>query len=210
MNIAHLRKEYAQAGLRRADLRPDPISQFHAWFQNALDAQVHEGNAMTLATVDEHGQPSSRIVLVKGVDERGFSFFTNYGSRKGNELKNNPRAALTFFWPQLERQVCVRGSCSLLSREESEAYFKSRPLGSRHSAWVSRQTQAVPNREFLETRLKEVTAQYGDEVPIPPYWGGYVLAPVAVEFWQGRHSRLHDRFQYTRADGAWRIDRLSP
>jgi pyridoxamine 5'-phosphate oxidase len=198
------------AGLRRRDLDSDPIAQFKVWFDQALSAQVPEVNAMTLATVDKEGQPSSRIVLLKGVDERGFSFFTNYGSRKGRELGGNPKAALTFFWPALERQICIRGTCSRLNTAESENYFRSRPLGSRLSAWVSKQTEVVPDREWLEQKLLEIQKKYPTEVPLPSYWGGFVLNPIALEFWQGRPSRLHDRFRYERTAGSWKIDRLAP
>jgi pyridoxamine 5'-phosphate oxidase len=210
MDIAALRKEYTFAGLRRRDLDPDPLKQFNLWFELAVKAQVHEPNAMTLATVDPDRQPSSRIVLLKGVDQRGFSFYTNYESRKGRELATNPKASLTFFWAGMEREVCVRGICSKLSREESEIYYKSRPLGSRFGAWVSNQSSSIPNREFLEKRLEEVTAKYGDNPPIPPYWGGYVLKPQTIDFWQGRPNRLHDRFLYTREGDGWRLERLSP
>lgn len=210
MDIADLRKEYTFAGLRRRDLHPDPIQQFNNWFQQAIGAGVPEPNAMTLATVDREGQPSSRIVLLKGIDERGFAFYTNYQSRKGRELEANPRAALTIFWAGLERQICVRGVCEKLSREESEVYFKSRPIGNRLGAWVSNQSTAIADREFLERRLAEVTSQYGENPPLPPYWGGYVVRPGTVELWQGRPNRLHDRFRYTREGSIWKIERLSP
>ncbi len=210
MDIAALRKEYTFAGLRRRDLHPDALQQFSIWLQLAISAQLPEPTAMTLATVDAEGQPSSRIVLLKAVDQRGFSFYSNYESRKGQELSGNPKASLTFFWPGLEREICVRGVCSTLSRAESEIYFNSRPIGSRLGAWVSRQSIPIPDREFMEQRLAEVTAQYGDEPPIPPYWGGYVLSPSTVDFWQGRPSRLHDRFLYTRAGESWIVERLSP
>jgi pyridoxamine 5'-phosphate oxidase len=165
---------------------------------------------MTLSTVNSEGQPSSRIVLLKDVDARGFTFYTNYDSRKGSELAANPRAALTIFWPGLERQVCVRGVCEKVSREESETYFKSRPIGNRLGAWVSSQSTAIPDRQYLEMKLKEIAQKFGDSPPLPPYWGGYVLRPQTVDFWQGRPSRLHDRFLYTRAGETWKIDRLSP
>ncbi|HEX7862470.1 MAG TPA: pyridoxamine 5'-phosphate oxidase [Verrucomicrobiae bacterium] len=210
MDIADIRKEYTFAGLRRADLHPDPIHQFKNWFQAALSAGVVEPNAMTLATVDASGQPSSRIVLLKDVDDRGFTFYTNYESRKGRELAANSKAALTMFWPGLERMVCVRGATEKLGREESEIYFKSRPIGSRLGAWVSSQSTPIPNREYLENKLREVTAKHGENPPIPPYWGGFVLRPATVEFWQGRPSRLHDRFLYTKSGETWKIDRLSP
>jgi pyridoxamine 5'-phosphate oxidase len=210
MDIAALRKEYTLGGLRRKDLSHDPIEQFQTWFQQAIAAEIPEPNAMTLATVDPAGQPSSRIVLVKGVDARGFSFFTNYTSRKGQELEANPKASLTFFWPGLERQICIRGSCSRLSRAESLEYFKSRPLGSQRSAWVSKQTGVIESRNVLEQSLAEVIAKFGEDVPIPDYWGGYALAPVTIEFWQGRANRLHDRFRYTRIQNGWTLERLSP
>jgi pyridoxamine 5'-phosphate oxidase len=211
MTLADLRREYTLAGLRRADLDADPIAQFQKWFTQAMEAEIVEPNAMTLATVSADGQPSTRIVLLKGVDARGFSFFTNYESRKGRELENNPKAALTFFWGGLERQVSVCGSVAKLPRAESEAYFAVRPLGSQRGAWVSKQSRVVENREFLEKRLSEVETEYGTKVPTPQYWGGYVLSPVSVEFWQGRPNRLHDRFLYQKMDGGnWRIERLSP
>jgi pyridoxamine 5'-phosphate oxidase len=171
---------------------------------------VPEPSAMTLATVDQEGQPSSRIVLLKGIDARGFAFYTNYVSRKGRELAGNPRAALTLFWPQLERQISVRGGCEKLSRAESESYYKSRPLGSRWGAWVSNQSTPIPDRAYLERKLEEVMSRLGDDPPLPDYWGGYVLKPATVDFWQGRPNRLHDRFLYTRAGNGWRIERISP
>jgi pyridoxamine 5'-phosphate oxidase len=210
MQPADIRKEYKKAQLHRRNLDPEPIRQFTTWFNDALTANVLEPNAMTLATVDSSGQPSSRIVLLKEIDARGFSFFTNYESRKGIELAGNPRAAITIFWPALERQVCARGSVTRLSRKESEAYFNSRPLGSRLGAWVSSQSNPIPDREYLEKRLAEVTAQYEANPPIPPYWGGYVLKPITVEFWQGGPNRLHDRFRYAIEGDAWKIDRLAP
>ena len=210
MDIADLRKEYTFAGLRRADLHPDPIHQFKNWFQSALSAGVAEPNAMTLSTVDAQGQPSSRIVLLKDIDHRGFTFYTNYESKKGRDLAGNNRAAVTIFWPGLERQVGIRGACEKVPRPESDAYYKSRPLGSRLGAWVSTQSTAIPNRDYLEAKLQEVTAKYGENPPLPPYWGGFVLRPETMEFWQGRPNRLHDRFLYTRARETWQIDRLSP
>jgi pyridoxamine 5'-phosphate oxidase len=211
MTLAELRREYTLAGLRRKEMDADPIAQFQKWFAQALEAEIVEPNAMTLATVNASGQPSSRIVLLKGVDARGFSFFTNYESRKGRELAENPKASLTFFWPGLERQISARGHVTKLSRQESEAYFAVRPLGSRRGAWVSKQSTIVENREYLEKRLSEVEKQFGDDVPTPPYWGGYVLSPHEVEFWQGRPNRLHDRLLYRKGtDGRWAIERLSP
>ena len=211
MTLADLRREYALAGLRRKDLEADPIAQFQKWFDQALKAELLEPNAMTLATVDAQGRPSARMVLLKQVDRRGFVFFTNYESRKGKELAANGNAALNFFWGGLERQVCVTGAVSKVPREESEAYFAVRPLGSQFGAWVSKQSSIVTDREFLEKRLAEVQEQFaGNPPPTPEYWGGYVLAPSEVEFWQGRPNRLHDRLRYRRADGQWLIERLSP
>ncbi len=211
MSIAHLRNNYSKGGLRRSDLVLNPLDQFKKWFDESVQSEVPEPNAMTLATVDESGQPSTRTVLLKLADERGFSFFTNYGSRKGIEIAMNPRVALTFFWPELERQVCIRGCCSKLSREESQLYFSSRPIGSQLGAWVSQQSSHVPNREFLESKLTEVMATFGtNPIPVPDNWGGFVVLPSAVEFWQGRPNRLHDRFCYTREGENWRIERLSP
>lgn len=213
MSIANLRRDYSLAGLSEQDLAADPVAQFQKWFQQALAAEIAEPNAMVLATVAPAGQPSTRVVLLKAVDVRGFSFFTNYESRKGRELAANSRASLTFPWIALERQICITGSISKLSREESAAYFKLRPRASRLGAWASpKQSEVVADRAVLETRMKQLEAQYpGEDVPLPPYWGGYVLAPVEIEFWQGRPSRLHDRLRYARqADGSWKIERLSP
>lgn len=212
MNLADLRREYTAGGLRRADLHPDPIVQFQKWFDEALKAEPVEPTAMTLCTVDKDGTPSSRIVLLKGAEPRGFMFFTNYESRKGRELAGNPRAALTLFWADLEREVCLAGTVSRTSRADSEKYFAMRPRGAQLGAWVSRQSTVVRDRAFLETRLAELEKEFaGRDVPAPPYWGGYLLVPERMEFWQGRPNRLHDRFQYLKqADGSWRIDRLSP
>ena len=211
MNLADLRREYTQAGLRRAELDPDPLAQFQKWFQQAHDAGVLEPSCMTLATADQDGRPSSRVVLLKNVDERGFSFFTNYESRKGRELAENPRAALTLHWREPERQVCVIGDVTKLAREESEKYFHSRPRGSQLGAWVSHQGEVIADHSVLEAELVVLEKKYPDEVPLPPYWGGYVLAPLEIQFWQGRPNRLHDRFRYTRQpDGGWKIERLAP
>jgi len=212
MSLADLRRDYSLAGLSEADLAADPFQQFEKWFQEAVAAEILEPNAMVLATVDPSGQPSTRVVLLKGVDPRGFKFFTNYESRKGRELAANPKASLTFPWTELERQVCLTGRVSKVSREESETYFKIRPRGSRLGAWASSQSQVIASRVQLEARLRELEAQYPeDDIPLPPYWGGYVLAPAEIEFWQGRPSRLHDRLRYQRPPGgAWKIERLSP
>ena len=211
MSIAHLRREYARARLDERDVDPDPLVQFRKWFDDARRAELPEPNAMTLATATPGGVPSARMVLLKAADERGFTFFTDYRSRKGQELEANPHAALVFFWGELERQVRITGTVSRVSREETEAYFRTRPRESRLGAWSSHQSTVLAGRETLEARLREVAARHpGDEVPTPPHWGGYLLKPDALEFWQGRESRLHDRVRYQRETGSWRIERLSP
>ncbi|MBN3810212.1 pyridoxamine 5'-phosphate oxidase [Paraburkholderia sp. Ac-20347] len=211
-SLADLRKNYSLGSLDAADVDPDPIRQFQTWFAQALDAKLPEPNAMTVATVDAQGRPAARILLIKGVDERGFVFFTNYESRKGRELGANPHAALLFHWVELERQVRIEGTVEKTSEAESEAYFQSRPLGSRIGAWASAQSAVIENREQLEAREREISAQYGENPPRPPHWGGYRVVPTAIEFWQGRPSRLHDRIRYVRehAADAWRIERLAP
>lgn len=211
-SIADLRRDYTRAGLRRADLDADPIAQFSRWLDQAVAANLPDATAMTLSTVDATGQPSGRIVLLKSVDQNGFTFFTNYESRKGHDLAGNPKAGLVFFWAELERQVCIAGTVSKVSREVSEKYFNSRPRGSRLAAWVSSQSEAIADRATLEKKLAEVTAKHpGETVPLPPYWGGFCLAPVRIEFWQGRPNRLHDRFVYLRQpDKQWTLQRLSP
>jgi len=210
--LAALRQDYSQRGLRRRELDPDPIRQFNAWLQEAVGHSLIEPNAMTLATVDADGQPWSRTVLLKICDSRGFAFFTNYESAKGRQIAGFPRAALTFWWAALERQVNVTGSVSKTSREESEAYFQSRPPGSRLGAWASAQSAIVADRAELERKFAEALAKFGEtDIPLPPHWGGYRVRPQTIEFWQGQRSRLHDRLLYTRqADNSWRIDRLSP
>jgi pyridoxamine 5'-phosphate oxidase len=209
--IANLRRDYAKARLEESSVAGDPIVEFGRWFEEALKAQVQEPNAMTLATASADGAPSARIVLLKGFDDRGFVFFTDYRSRKAGELTENSRAALVFYWPELERQIRITGSTVRTEREESEAYFRSRPRGSRIGAWVSHQSQVIGNRRELEERIQEVERRYPeDDIPLPPYWGGFRLQPESLEFWQGRTSRLHDRIRYLRAGGSWRIERLSP
>ncbi len=211
MSIAHLRREYARARLDERDVDPDPLVQFRHWFEDARRAELPEPNAMTLATATPDGVPSARMVLLKAADERGFTFFTDYRSRKGQELEANPHAALVFFWGELERQVRISGTVSRVSREETEAYFRTRPRESRLGAWTSHQSTVLAGRDVLEARLREMSARHpGDDVPTPPYWGGYLLRPDALEFWQGRESRLHDRVRYQREAGGWRIERLSP
>ena len=211
MSIADLRREFARARLDERDADPDPIAQFAKWFGEAQRAELPEPNAMTLATATPDGVPSARIVLLKRADARGFTFFTDYRSRKGQELEANPHAALVFHWGELERQVRLTGRVSRLPRAESEAYFRTRPRESRLGAWSSHQSAVLPGRDALEAKLREAEARYpGEDVPTPPYWGGFVLAPDTLEFWQGRAGRLHDRVRYRRDGGAWRIERLSP
>ncbi len=234
MNLGDFREDYRRDALDRAVLDANPLSQFESWFREATGEQSQsrwrkigvalyklwsaicnhrpaDSNAMTLATVDKNGKPSTRTVLLKSVDERGFIFFTNYDSRKGRELAENPNAALTFFWSDLERQVCIAGSVIKLPVAESEAYFKSRPRGSQLAAWASNQSEIVPDRATLEKKWSELEAKFPNEIPLPPNWGGFILRPERIEFWQGRPSRLHDRFNYAKqADGSWKIARLSP
>jgi len=212
MSLSDLRREYALAGLKESDLDSNPFRQFDKWFQQALAAGLPEPNAMTLATATLDGKPSARVVLLKGFDEQGFVFFTNYESQKGRELAANPQAALVCYWTELERQVRIVGQVSRVSAEESEAYFQSRPLGSQLGAWASQQSEVVGGRKILEDRLERLTQEYQTKlVPLPPYWGGYRVAPETIEFWQGRPNRLHDRLRYTLQSGnQWLIERLSP
>jgi pyridoxamine 5'-phosphate oxidase len=211
ISLADLRAEYTQAGLEARDLDPNPFRQFQTWFEQALKSGLREPNAMVLATASATAQPSIRIVLLKGIDERGFTFFTNYRSRKGIELESNVHAALNFPWIELERQVNVIGTVTRVSSEESLAYFKSRPRGNRLGAWASPQSEVIADRSVLEKRMQELESQHGADIPLPPHWGGYRLRPSEIEFWQGRPNRLHDRFRYSlQRDQNWRVDRLAP
>ena len=210
MNIADLRQEYLRESLDEHDVAPDPLEQFKRWFDEAVNAQMPMVNAMTLATVSASGQPTARIVLLKGVDGGGFVFYTNYQSRKGRELTANPAAALLFYWIELEREVRIDGRVEKLSAQESDDYFGSRPLASRHAAIASPQSKVIPSRAALETRFAESEKKFGDKTPRPAQWGGYRLIPDAIEFWQGRPNRLHDRVLYTRASRGWKIARLAP
>lgn len=212
LDIAALRHDYVAHGLRRADLNPDPIKQFAHWFGEAAAAKIRDVNAMSLALATPDGRPSARIVLLKAISDDGFTFFTNYASEKGRLLDANPHAALNFFWPQLERQIRIEGRVEKTSREESDEYFHSRPIGSQLGAWSSSQSEVIPNRETLEVSLAHVTEQYsGGTIPLPPHWGGYRVKPDVFEFWQGRTNRLHDRFRYRRhGAAAWIIERLAP
>jgi pyridoxamine 5'-phosphate oxidase len=211
MSIADLRKEYSRANLSEEDAHENPIEQFAKWFHEAISAQVPEANAMGVATVGEDGRPSSRILLIKEFDQRGFTWFTNYESRKGRELDKNPYAALLFHWIPLERQVRIEGRVERISDAESDRYFQSRPLGSRIGAIASAQSRPIANRESLEARYLSAERQYGEHPPRPANWGGLRLRPDRIEFWQGRPSRLHDRIAYAlRADGSWQRQRLQP
>ena len=212
VSIADLRRDYTRQGLEELDVDPNPFQQFQVWFNQALLAQLPEPNAMTLATATRAGIPSARIVLLKGFDEQGFVFYTNYQSRKGQELLDNPHGALVFWWAELERQVRIEGYIEKVSDQETETYFHSRPVGSQLGAWASNQSQVIRDRTVLETRLQELTTRYQNQtVPRPPHWGGYRLSPTAIEFWQGRPSRLHDRLLYKHLeDNSWKIERLSP
>lgn len=210
MELAELRRHYSQGRLDETDLPDEPLTLFRHWFKDAQDAGVLEPNAMVLATVSKEGFPSARAVLLKGLDERGFSFYTNYESRKGQEIAENPKVALVFNWLALERQVRVEGVASRLLKSASEAYFKTRPHGSRLSALTSPQSQVIENRGVLESKLAELEAQYQDDVPLPEFWGGYLVAPRVIEFWQGRSNRLHDRLRYSQQDERWHRERLAP
>lgn len=212
VDLAALRRNYTRESLSIQDVNPDPIQQFDHWFREALNSELPEPNAMTLASATRDGRPSARIVLLKGFDHRGFVFYTNYESRKGKELEENPHGALLFNWLELERQVRIEGIVERVSPEESEAYFQSRPKESQIGAWASPQSRKIAGREVLEARVHELatTFKHDEALPLPPFWGGYRIRPEQMEFWQGRESRLHDRIQYTHNGQGWMVERLAP
>ena len=210
MNIADLRQEYMRAGLSEADALADPYAQFERWFKDALAAQLPLANAMTLATVTPEGAPDARIVLLKGVEDGGFVFYTNYASRKGRELAAKAQACLVFLWAPLERQVRIEGKVEKVSAKDSDAYFLSRPAGARLSARASAQSEVVSDRGYLESQVEKMKTQFGDDPPRPAHCGGYRVLPARIEFWQGRENRLHDRLLYSRHNDSWKIERLAP
>lgn len=209
-NLADLRRDFASHELLESTIAADPFDQFKSWFDEALTSDVIDVNAMTVATVGADGRPSIRVVLLKEYDENGFVFYTNYGSKKGTDLTGNPNTVFHFFWPQLDRQIAIYGSVEKTSREESAEYFNSRPVDSRIGAWSSAQSSVIASREELEGRFAEYKEKFGDEVPLPDFWGGFRLKPIRFEFWQGRQNRLHDRIVYTRSADDWTTSRLSP
>ncbi len=209
--IANIRKEYKLKTLEESNVAADAILQFSHWWNEAINSEIDEVNAMTLATASADGIPAARIVLLKGFDENGFMFFTNYESAKGRQLEENPHAALVFFWKELERQIRIEGIVKKLSEAESDAYFQSRPAGSKIGAWASPQSSIITQRSVLEENVRKYTNQFHSQIPRPPFWGGYMVKPQTIEFWQGRSSRLHDRIKYTMlAEGRWKIERLAP
>jgi pyridoxamine 5'-phosphate oxidase len=210
--LRNLRQDYSAASLSETTININPIKQFDIWFNEAIEAKLHEPNAMTLATATHDGRPSARIVLLKGYDAAGFVFYTNYLSRKGKEITKNPLGAITFFWSELERQVRIEGNIEKLTKEQSDRYFHSRPKMSQFGAVISPQSQEIPNREILETKLSQLEEEYADkDIPKPSFWGGYILKPRMIEFWQGRSSRLHDRILYKKIDNNnWKKVRLAP
>jgi pyridoxamine 5'-phosphate oxidase len=210
MKLDDLRKEYSLQTLDESQVDRDPMTQFRAWMEEAIRAEALEPTAMTLSTVGADGRPSGRIVLLKGADERGFVFFTNYQSRKGRDLAAHPVASMTFLWKELERQLRIEGAVEKVTAEESRAYYETRPIGSRIGAWASPQSELIESRAWLETRWDALTREHGEKPPLPPHWGGYRLMPDHLEFWQGRRSRLHDRVTYTRNGRDWKIARLAP
>lgn len=208
--LASLRRDYSGKELSETSIDHDPFVQFEIWLAEALASEITDANAMTVSTVDNQRRPTNRVVLLKAVDERGFVFFTNYDSRKGTDIAANPNVSLSFFWPQLQRQVIVMGTAEKVSREESDEYFASRPVDSQLAAWASHQSSIIKSRAELETKFEEMRKRFGTEVPLPPFWGGYRVTPTHIEFWQGRASRLHDRILYWRTESEWTIERLSP
>jgi pyridoxamine 5'-phosphate oxidase len=210
-DLARVRKEYSRHSLDELDVDLNPFVQFQQWFAQAIKAELPEPSAMALATATPDGRPSARMVLLKGFDERGFVFYTNYEGRKSVELAANPQAAVLFFWVELERQVRIEGTVEKTSKQESEEYFKTRPLDSRLSAWASKQSSIIPSRSFLEQKMSDLELRYGNrEIALPPFWGGFRIQPQVFEFWQGRENRLHDRVRYMLQGGVWHIERLSP
>lgn len=211
-NPQDLRKSYQRAELNESDLAKDPFDQFSQWWKNALDADIIEPNAMTLATVSQEGQPSARTVLLKGISNHGFEFYTNYESKKAIEMEQNPKVALLFFWKELERQVRIEGGVEKVSRERSKEYFQSRPLGSQIGAWASPQSRRIEDRDELDIAVAAIEQKYigQDPLPLPDHWGGYIIKPVLFEFWQGRQDRLHDRLEYVLENESWVIRRLAP
>jgi pyridoxamine 5'-phosphate oxidase len=209
-DLADIRRDFASDGLSESDMAADPFDQFSAWFDEALGTITLDPNAMTVSTVGADNRPSARVVLLKGFNENGFVFFTNYESKKGKDLTANPYAVMSFFWSPLNRQIMIYGTVEKTTREEAEKYFKSRPVDSRHAAWASAQSSEIESREYLEKRFDEFQDKFGDDVPLPPFWGGFRLKPDKFEFWQGRQNRMHDRFCYELSGNKWRRYRLSP
>lgn len=209
--INTLRHDFSKQTLSEKDVNPNPILQFEKWFKEAVDAQVNEPNAMTVCTATNDGKPSARILLLRNFNENGFVYYTNYHSRKGKEIAQNPHCALLFFWPELERQVRIEGSIEKQTTEESDVYFNTRPRTGKLGAWSSEQSAVIANREVLDKEYELFSAKFpGEQVPRPPHWGGYVVNPISIEFWQGRPSRMHDRILFTKTNGSWKIERLSP
>ncbi len=208
--INNLRHDFAKQTLDEKDVNPDAVLQFEKWFKEAVEAKVNEPNAMTVATADSDGKPSARILLLRNFSPNGFVFYTNYTSRKGKEIMENPNAALLFFWPELERQVRIEGVLKKQSNEESDLYFNSRPRESKLGAWTSSQSKVIESRKVLDEEYKKIAEKYPNDVPRPEHWGGYVLEPLNIEFWQGRPSRLHDRLLYSKEKNSWKIERLAP
>ena len=211
-NIEEIRKTYLQGKLDENDLFQDPLAMFYQWWDEAIDAEVPEPNAMTIATVQSNGQPTARVVLLKGATEEGFEFYTNYNSQKARDLEKNPLVAIVFLWKELERQIRVEGVAEKIVKEKSQVYFQSRPRGSQIGAWASPQSEVIPDREFLEQNLEKIAARFEnvDPLPCPEFWGGYVVKPHLMEFWQGRPDRLHDRFRYLKNETGWKVERLAP